>query len=178
MHWGLLESQAIQAQRASNLLDGGAPFYDVYATSDRRHVAVGALEPKFFATLVELLEVTDRCPGQDDVASYARMRALFAERFGSRTMAEWATLFEGTDACVAPVLTPREAADHPHLVARETFTRRAGRREPMPAPRFSRTGATVPSAPSAVGASTRAALTAWGVTDVDGLIERGVAVQA
>ncbi len=164
-------------ERGANLLDGGVPYYDVYATSDGRHVSVGALEPQFFATLVRLLGVEETCPGQADLDRYDEMRRIFTDTFAGRTQAEWIELFEGTDACVAGVVTLGEAAQHPHLVARGTFVERDGLTQPAPAPRFSRTGATLTTPPSLPGQHTVAALTAWGVADVDGLVERGVVVQ-
>jgi alpha-methylacyl-CoA racemase len=166
-------------ERAANLLDGGVPFYDIYETSDGLHMSVGALEPQFFDALVTLLEVKDTCPGQGEPDRYDEMRAIFTERFASRTQAEWVELFEGTDACVAGIIPISQAARHPHLVARETFVEKDAMVQPQPAPRFSRTGATLGMPPSKeAGEHTREALTAWGVGDVDGLIERGVAVQA
>ena len=166
-------------ERAANLLDGGTPFYDLYETSDGRHMSVGALEPQFFATFVELLGVADVVPGQFDLDRYDEMRALFAERFRSRTQAEWVEVFEGTDACVAGIVPLSEAAEHPHLRARGTFVTHHDQLQPVPAPRFSRTEATLGAPPSpSPGAETREALAAWGIADVDGLIERGVAVQS
>ncbi len=164
--------------RGVNLLDGGAPFYDLYETSDGRHMSVGALEPQFFATFVDLLGVADVVPGQYELERYDEMRALFAERFAARTQAEWVQVFEGTDACVAGIVPLSEAAEHPHLQARGVFVTKDDLLQPMPAPRFSRTEPSLglPPAPAA-GAHTREALTAWGIDDVDGLIERGVAVQ-
>ena len=172
-----LASGGYREERAANLLDGGVPFYDVYATSDGRHVSVGALEPQFFDALVTTLGVKDTCPGQADLDRYDEMRATFTEVFASRTMAEWVETFEGTDACVAGIVTPTEAPDHPHLAARGTFVEHHGVTQPQPAPRFSRTGATLGAPPPLPGQHTRAALAAWGVDDVDGLLERGVAVQ-
>ncbi|WP_137295525.1 CaiB/BaiF CoA transferase family protein [Nocardioides dongxiaopingii] len=164
-------------ERAANLLDGGVPYYDVYETSDGRHMSVGALEPQFFATLVRLLGLEGTCPGQADLDRYDEMRRLFTDTFAGRTQAEWVELFEGTDACVAGIIPLSEAARHPHLAARGTFVERDGLTQPAPAPRFSRTGATLTTPPSLPGQHTRAALAAWGVDDVDGLLERGVAVQ-
>ncbi len=172
-----LASGGYREERAANLLDGGVPFYDVYATSDGRHVSVGALEPQFFEALVTALGVADTCPGQADLDRYDEMRAVFTEVFASRTMAEWVEVFEGTDACVAGIVTPTEAAGHPHLAARGTFVEHHGVTQPQPAPRFSRTAATLGSAPPLPGEHTRSALAAWGVGDVEGLLERGVAVQ-
>lgn len=166
-------------ERAANLLDGGAPYYDLYETSDGEHMSVGALEPQFFAAFLDLLGIATESPGQADLDRYDEMRALIAARFASRTRAAWTELFEGTDACVAPVLRITEAHQHPHLAARGTYVEHHGRVQPAPAPRFSRTAASLSTPPSACpGAQTRAALEAWGVTDVDGLLERGAAVQA
>jgi alpha-methylacyl-CoA racemase len=173
-----LASGGYREERGANLLDGGVPFYDVYETSDGRHLSVGALEPQFFATLLRLLELEEVAPGQGETDRYDELRALLTETFRQRTQAEWVELFEGTDACVAGVIPVSEAARHPHLAARRTFVDHAGIVQPQPAPRFSRTGATLSLPPSPeAGAHTREALTAWGVEDVDGLIERGVAVQ-
>ncbi|WP_134740455.1 CaiB/BaiF CoA-transferase family protein [Nocardioides sp. 503] len=174
-----LASGGFTEERGANLLDGGVPFYDVYETSDGRHLSVAALEPQFFDTLVTLLGVKDTCPGQGEPERYDEMRAVFTEVLGSRTQAEWVEAFEGTDACVAGIIPVSEAFEHPHLVARETFVERDGMVQPQPAPRFSRTAATLGLPPSpAAGTHTREALTAWGVADVDDLLARGVAVQA
>ena len=165
-------------ERAANLLDGGVPFYDIYETADGRHLSVGALEPQFFATLVTLLGVQDTCPGQADLDRYDEMRAVFTETFRSRTQAEWVEVFEGTDACVAGIIPLSEAHEHPHLQARGTFVERDGMVQPQPAPRFSRTTPTLTTPPPAAsGAQTREALSAWGIADIGGLLERGVAVQ-
>ena len=173
-----LASGGFKEQRGVNLLDGGVPFYDIYETSDGKHVSVGALEPQFFDALVTTLGVKDTCPGQGEPDRYDEMRTVLTERFASRTQAEWIEIFEGTDACVAGIIPISEAFEHPHLVARETFVEKDGMVQPQPAPRFSRTTPTLGLPPSReAGQHTREALTAWGVADVDGLIERGVAVQ-
>lgn len=164
-------------ERATNLLDGGVPYYDVYETSDGRHLSVGALEPQFFTTMVAILGLQDTCPGQDEPDRYDEMRELFTTTFASRTQADWVALFEGTDACVAGIATLSEAATHPHLAARGTFVERDGLVQPRPAPRFSRTDGELGTPPSAPGEHTRDALAAWGIGDIDGLVERGVAVQ-
>ncbi|MFA6298736.1 MAG: CaiB/BaiF CoA-transferase family protein [Nocardioides sp.] len=173
-----LASGGFKEERGANLLDGGVPFYDIYETSDGKHMSVGALEPQFFDALVTILGVKDTCPGQGEPDRYDEMRAVLTERFASKTQAEWVAIFEGTDACVAGIIPVSEAFEHPHLVARETFVEKDGMVQPQPAPRFSRTSATLGLPPSReAGQHTREALTAWGVPDVDGLIERGVAVQ-
>jgi alpha-methylacyl-CoA racemase len=174
-----LASGGFHEERAANLLDGGVPFYDLYETADGRHMSVGALEPQFFATFVSLLGLDDDAPGQADLDRYDELRGLIAERFRSRTQAEWTGVFDGTDACVAPVLPISEASDHPHMRAREVYVEPDGLLQPAPAPRFSRTVASLTTPPPATsGADTREALEAWGIEDVDALLDSGVAVQA
>ncbi|MDN5894475.1 MAG: CoA transferase, partial [Nocardioides sp.] len=166
-------------ERAANLLDGGAPYYDIYETSDGKHMSVGALEPQFWDVFVELLDIKDEVSDRFDPTQYDALRSLIAERFATRTQAEWIEVFEGTDACVAGIIPISEAVDHPHMKARGVFVDHEGITQPAPAPRFSRTEATLsrPPAPGA-GAHTREALAAWGVSDVDALLEGGAAVQA
>src|SRR5690606_25863355 len=120
----------------SNVLDGGAPFYDTYACADGRYVAVGALEPRFFAALLAGLEITDfDTARQYDVAEWPRLRKRLAEVFATRTRDEWGQRFAGTEACVTPVLTFAEAAVDPHLAARGTYEVRDGAVQAAPAPR-------------------------------------------
>lgn len=163
-------------RRGTNLLGGAAPFYDVFATSDGRHMSVGPLEPQFFAAFVELMG--GDLPAQYDLAQWGELRAELTRRFATRTQAEWAEVFEGTDACVAPVLPLAEAYEHPHNVARGTYVEHHGTTQPAPAPRFSATPAALSTPPTPPGADTRVALTAWGIDDVDDLITDGVAVQS
>ncbi len=166
-------------ERAANLLDGGMPFYDLYETSDGRHMSVGPLEPQFYEAFVTLLGIAESAPDRYDFARLPELREQIARRFAERTQAEWTELFEGTDACVAPVLPLSEAMEHPHMAAREVFVEHEGVRQPAPAPRFSRTTTSLGLPPAKKpGTGTREALSAWGIADVDGLIERGVAVQA
>lgn len=177
---GLLAAGLWQDRRQANLLDGGAPFYGTYACADGRHVAVGALEPQFFAALLDGLGLREEFPGsQHDVDRWPDQRALLARTFRTRTRDEWAVWFEGTDACVTPVLSLLEAPAHPHLVARATFVEAAGRLQPAPAPRFSRTPAAVCSPPHLPGQDTREALLAWDIPteQVDHLLAAGVAAQ-
>jgi alpha-methylacyl-CoA racemase len=179
MATGFLAGGLYREERAANLLDGGAPFYDVYETADGRHLAVGALEPQFYDELVRLLGIADTAPDRNDPAHHAELRRVIGDAVRSRTQAEWAEVFDGSDACVAPVLPMSEAFHHPHLAARGTFVERDGTTQPAPAPRFSRTVPTLSSPPPArAGEHTREALTAWGVADVDALLASGAADQA
>ena len=162
--------------RGTNLLDSGAPFYDVYETSDGRWMSVGSLEPQFYAEMVRLLEL-DALPDRNDPRVWPELRARLAARFAERTQAEWAEVFEGTDACGAPVVPMRDAPKHPHLSARGTYVEHDGVVQAAPAPRFSRTPATLVRPPARPGAHTREALAAWGVGDVDALVASGAVVQ-
>jgi alpha-methylacyl-CoA racemase len=165
-------------ERGVNLLDTGAPWYDVYETSDGKHMAVGAIEPQFYALLMTTLGLDPDEARRRDVRQWPTIRAELAEAFARRSRDEWAKVFEPTDACVAPVLSLTEAKDHPQLAARKTFVEISGMSQPAPAPRFGRTPPPVPAPPAPVGANTRAALTEWGVQDVDRLLTEGAAVQA
>ncbi len=179
---GFLAGGLLREQRASNLLDGGTPFYDLYETADGQHLAIGALEPQFYDELVAGLGIADAVPDlpdRNDPAHHAELRRIIGDAVRGRTRAAWVEVFDGTDACVAPVLPMTEAFEHPHLVARETFVVRDGMTQPAPAPRFSRTPPTLTTPPPAApGQHTREALTAWGIADVDRLLETGAAVQA
>jgi alpha-methylacyl-CoA racemase len=137
--------------RGTNLLDSGAPFYDVYETADGRFVAVGAIEPEFYEALLCVLELDSAAlPDQYDRARWAELRERFAVTFRTRTRDEWAGVAAGTDACVTPVLTFAEAPAHPQNVARSTFLDVDGIAQPAPAPRFSRTPPEHPRGPEAV----------------------------
>ena len=175
---GMMAGGLWRDRRGSNMLDGGVPWYDTYATSDGQWMAVGALEPQFYDELVHLLELDPAVADRSDPTRWPEIRSALTAAFASRTRDEWTEVFEGTDACVAPVLSLRQAAAHPHLAKRETFVEVGGVVQPAPAPRFSRTTSGLPDAPPAIGQDTRDVLTTWGVTDVDGLIEDGIAVQA
>ncbi|TCN35883.1 alpha-methylacyl-CoA racemase [Kribbella orskensis] len=161
-------------ERGTNLLDTGAPFYDVYETADSQYMAVGALEPQFYDELIRLLGIT--VPDRYDLASWPELRKVLTETFAQRTRAEWTEVFDGSDACVSPVLPL--AGEHPHLAARGTFVEKDGVRQAAPTPRFSRTPSQLTEPPARPGQHTRAALTDWGVADVDELFRSGAAVQA
>jgi alpha-methylacyl-CoA racemase len=147
----------------TNLLDSGAHFYEVYETADGGHVAVGALEPRFYAELLRLLELDPADFPQWDRARWPELKQRFAEVFATRTRDEWARLLEPAEACATPVLALHEAPEHPHNVARGTFVEVDGAVQPAPAPRFSRTPGAISRPPSDPGADTDAALAAWGV---------------
>jgi alpha-methylacyl-CoA racemase len=164
-------------RRGHNHIDGGAPFYQVYETSDGGYISIAPLEPKFYAELLRLLELDpEDLPAQYDRSSWPGMRVRFAHIFLSRTRAEWCQLLENSDACFAPVLTPAEAVDHPHNVARRSFSTLHGSTYPSPAPRFSRTHSRIGSEPAAAGSDTREVLAELGYapSDVDDLVKAGV----
>ncbi len=164
-------------ERGVNLLDTGAPFYDTYATSDGRFVAVGALEPQFYAALLRGLGLAgEDLPAQLDVHGWPVLRARFTAVFAQRTRDEWAEVFAGTDACVAPVLSAAEVALHPHNSARDVFIDVGGVTQPAPAPRFGRTAADLPKPPVRPGADTDSVLASLGLDQdaIAGLRDRGV----
>lgn len=149
--------------RGANLLDGGAPFYRTYRTADDRFIAVGAIEPKFYAALLEGLGLADAdLPGQFDSARWPEVRERFAAVVATRTRAEWVERFEGLDACVAPVNDMGEAVADTHLVAREAFVDVGGITQPAPAPRFSRSDVGAPRPARAPGGDTDEVLAAAG----------------
>jgi len=181
MVYGLLGAGLWRDRRASNLLDGAAPFYDTYPCADGRHVAVGALEPQFYAALLDGLGLTGELPGgQHDVAHWPEHRRRIADVLATRTRDEWTAVFEGTDACLTPVLGLAEAPEHPHLAARGTFVEQGGGVQPGPAPRFSRTPGAVRSRPRRPGQDTLAALGEWGfpAEELARLQEAGAIAQA
>ncbi|MCZ2528100.1 CaiB/BaiF CoA transferase family protein [Streptomyces sp. HB2AG] len=155
-------------ERGTNLLDTGAPFYDVYATADGGHVSVGPIEPAFFAELLDRLGADgadgEAAAGQYDPAAWPALRERLRAAFATRTRDEWEEVFAGSDACVAPVLSMEEAPGHPHNAARGTFVIRDGVVQPAPAPRFSATPAEVRLPPPVVGRHTDEVLAGAGVT--------------
>ena len=156
-------------ERGTNVLDTGAHFYEVYQTKDGKYVAVGAIEPQFYAELLTRLGLAGdaRFQGQLDREAWPELKRAFEQVFKEKTRDEWAKIFEGSDACVAPVLSALEAPEHPHHVARKTFTTVAGALQPSPAPRFSRTPVAIARPPAAPGAHTDEALRDWGFTDAE-----------
>jgi len=166
--YGLLAAGAWQDGRGTNVLDGGAPFYDTYTTADGLHMAVGALEPKFYAELLARLGLDEAgLPAQYDRSGWPELRARLTEAFAGRTQAEWVAAFDGSDACVAPVVSPRNAPAHPHNAARGTFIDVGGVVQPAPAPRFARTPSGPPSPPVKPGSDTREVLAELGLTPAE-----------
>lgn len=166
-------------ERGTNLLDTGAPFYEVYECADGEWVAVGAIEPQFYAALLDVLGLAaEELPDRDDRASWPALKERFSTIFKTRTRDEWCAHAEGRDACIAPVLELLEAATHPHNQARGTFLELAGVPQPAPAPRFSRTPAPAPEEPRHPGADTADALSPWGFSgdEVDKLVADGIVV--
>ncbi len=161
--YGLKAAGRWSNQRGENLLDGGAHFYDTYVCADGKHVAVGAIEPQFYALLLSRCGIIDPAfDAQNDTARWPVLKLRMADVFRTRTRDEWCALLEGSDACFAPVLDWDEAPQHPHNRAREAFVTVDGVLQPAPAPRFSRTPAGVPTGPGSqtTGAG---ALREWGI---------------
>jgi len=166
-------------ERGTNLFDGSTPYYSTYECADGKYIAVGALEGQFYDAFVEGLGVDD-LPDRDDPANFPALRERIAGRLRARPRDEWAKVFDGTDACVAPVLSPVEAAQHPHLAARETYVEVDGVLQPAPSPRFDRTPGAVGGKLPESGADTRAVLTEAGYdnTAIDALVAAGVVATA
>jgi alpha-methylacyl-CoA racemase len=164
MFWSLRGCGRWSDQRGANLLDSGVPYYDTYACADGSYVAVGALEPHFYAALLEGLGLTEAdLPGQQDPAGWPVLRQRFTDAFASRSRDEWVAEFAGTDACVTPVLSFAEVPTHPHIAARGTVIELGGVTQAAPAPRFSRTHPELPTPPPHPGADTAAVLADWNV---------------
>jgi alpha-methylacyl-CoA racemase len=172
---GLRAIGAWSDERGTNLLDGGAPYYDTYRCADGRYLALGALEPQFFAELCEGLGIDAEEFPQLEQTAWPEQKQRIAEIVATRTRDEWAEVFEGTDACVAPVLGLSEAVDHPHNVAREAFVEVDGFAQPAPAPRFSRTPGAVRHGAPKPGEHTDQVLGALGL-DVEALRASGTIV--
>jgi len=154
-------------QRGTNLLDSGAPFYDVYECRDGKFLSVGAIEPKFYAELLRGLglgndEITVLCAQQMDQASWPQTKEKLATILRTKTRDEWMTVFAAIATCVAPVLSSGEVRAHPHHVAHKTYVERDGVWQPHPAPRFSRSAAVDVVPPVAIGADTRRVLQSLG----------------
>jgi alpha-methylacyl-CoA racemase len=152
-------------RRGENFLDSGAPYYEVYPCADGRYVSVAPIEIKFRDEFYRRIGLdASSLPPADDRANWPAIKQAIAERLATRTAAEWCTLLEGTDSCVAPVLSMAEAPTHPHHVARHTFIDVGGVVQPAPAPRFGRTRPAVPTPPRPAGEGGLTALADWGIT--------------
>jgi alpha-methylacyl-CoA racemase len=162
--YGFRQSGSWTDERGTNLVDSGAPFYDAYETADGKYLAVGAIEPKFYAELLDLLELDPASlPAQDDRDRWPEMKQVFADRIRSRTRDQWMVANAGRSACTNAVLEIEEAPYDAHNVARGTFMEIDGITQPSPAPRFSRTPAGVPTRPPLPGEHTRETLVTWGI---------------
>lgn len=177
MMYGFRADGSLSNQRGENLLDGGAHFYNTYACADGKYVSIGSIEPQFYAQLIELCGIDDPAfQAQRDPHGWPMLKYRLADVFKTKTRAEWCALMEGTDVCFAPVLDWDEAPQHAHNRTRETFVEVAGVTQPAPAPRFSRTPAAPPVAPSIPGSDSLAVLCDWGFDQlaIDELKEKGV----
>jgi alpha-methylacyl-CoA racemase len=169
--YGLRAAGLWNDRRGVNLLDGGAHFYDTYETKDGEYVAIGAIEPQFYALLLEKTGIDDpEFAQQLDFDRWPVLKDKLARVFKTKTRDEWCEIMEGTDVCFAPVLTMAEAMEHPHNKARDVFVDIGGIRQPAPAPRFSRTKPDIPAPTPEVGRHTVEILSEWGVSDEE--IER------
>ncbi len=166
MFHGFLKANTWSEERGVNILDTGAPWYDVYETRDGKFVAIGAIEDKFFAELLSRLQLQG-VPPQHDRARWPEMRELFARTFKARTRDEWSRIFEGSDACFAPVLSWSEARTHPHNAQRKAYVEVKGVEQPAPAPRFSRTPGQVRRPPPERGGGGSDALKTWGFAEAE-----------
>jgi len=175
--YGFLGSGMWRDERGVNILDSGAPWYNVYETKDGKWVSIGSIEKRFYADLLERLGIAgEDLPKQHDRAGWPTLAKRFAVVFKARTRDEWSAVFADSDACFAPVLSMKEVATHPHNAARSAFVERDGVLQPSPAPRFSRTPEAIRGAPRAAGADSEAVLKAAGFseTDIAALIAQGV----
>jgi alpha-methylacyl-CoA racemase len=162
MMWSFRANGMWSDERGTNMLDTGAPYYDTYACADGKHVAVGAIEPQFYALLLEGLGLASAdLPGQNDMDRWPELRAAFTEAFAAQDRGHWAKVFDGTDACVTPVLSFAEVETEPHITERGTFFLDGDNLEPAPAPRFSRSMPPTPTPPGDKGADTEAVLRDW-----------------
>ena len=176
--YGLFSQGTWKDERGVNVIDSGAPWYDVYKTKDGKWLSVGAIEQRFYAELVEKLGLASAgLPKQHDRSGWPVLRERFAAAIASKTRDEWEKVFAGSDACVAPVLSMGEVERHPHNVERETFVRRDGVLQPGPAPRFSRTACAMGAAARGRGVGGEEALKDWGFTaeEIAELKQAGVA---
>ncbi len=177
MFFSMSAAGVFKDQRGTNMLDGGAHFYDTYETRDGKYVCIGSIEPQFYALLVEKAGLDkERFAPQMDASQWPDLKRELTEVFKSKTRDEWCGIMEGTDVCFAPVLSIFEAPDHPHNKARGTFVELDGVVQPAPAPRFSRTAPAISHSAPPPGRDSAAVLSACGFSDeeIAGLREKGV----
>jgi alpha-methylacyl-CoA racemase len=168
MFYGMKAMGVWNGDRRANLLDGGAHFYDTYQCSDGKWIALGSIEPQFYALLLEKAGLTDPAfSAQMDRTAWPELKTKLAAVIAGKTRAEWSAIMEGTDICFGPVMDLDEAPLHPHNVARETFVTVAGVVQPAPAPRFSATPGVIQGPPPAIGGDTDTALTDWGLSSAE-----------
>ena len=170
--YGMHEAGIWTNERGANVLDTGAHYYDVYETSDGKHISVGSIETKFYEELLERSGLkSEELPRQNDRPSWPKMKERLKALFLTKTRDEWCKIMEGTDICFAPVLNMDEAPQHPHNQLRRTFVVQDGVTQPAPAPRFSRTPSAIQRPPAVPGQHTEEALRDWGfsLADVEGL---------
>jgi len=177
MFFGMRAAGAWSDEVGTNLLDGGAHFYDSYECADNNYISLGSIEPQFYAELLEKLDLSDdpEFLKQMDRARWPALKQRLIARFKTKTRDEWCAIMENTDICFAPVLGLNESLRHPHNVFRKTFVEVEGVPQPAPAPRFSRTMAKIQSPPPVNGAHTESAMREWGLSaaDIDGLRQAG-----
>lgn len=171
--FGLMAAGMWKNERGSNIADSGTPFYDVYACADGKYVSVAPIETRFFEVLLDILEIPrSEFPDRWDKSEWPRMREALAGKFRTRTRDDWCAVLEGSEACFAPVLTMTEAPGHPHASARNMYVEVDGVQQPMPAPRFGRTPASVPRAPrAATREEALGTLAAWFGKDTYGQLD-------
>jgi alpha-methylacyl-CoA racemase len=176
MFYGFKGAGIWKDERRSNLLDGGAHFYDTYQCADGKWISIGSIEPQFYALLLEKTGITDpEFANQMDRSAWPSLKAKLQDVLRTKTQAEWCAIMDATDICFAPVLDLEEAPKHAHNVARETFVTVEGVVQPAPAPRFSATPGAIQGPPPKIGAHNDEALTDWGFTaaEVAALKEKG-----
>jgi len=176
MFYGFKAAGMWKDERRTNLLDGGAHFYDTYQCADGKWVSIGSIEPQFYALLLERTGIDDpQFKGQMNRDDWPQLREKLAAVMATKTQAQWCELMDATDVCFAPVLTLEEAPKHAHNAARRTFVELGGVTQPAPAPRFSATPGEIQGPPPAIGAHNEAALTDWGfaAAEIETLKEQG-----
>ena len=168
MFYSMSASGVFDTQRGTNMLDGGAHFYDTYETADGEYISIGSIEPQFYALLMEKAGLdTDYFQPQMDRGRWGELKAKLTEVFRTKTQAQWCEIMEGSDVCFAPVLNLIDAADHPHNKARNSYQTVAGMLQQSPAPRFSRTPAADIAPPRVPGEDTAAVLADYGLSAVE-----------